>query len=933
MPLRSAGDGCEVHRLHEVESMNDRIDLSELKRNTDLVALLESYGVALKKRGAEYDGLCIAHTETNPSMQVYVKDGVQKWHCKACGAGGTVIDAIMVLDGCDEITAIKRLQKNGFHRETRMTTTKQIAPKLNNWMHRVAPDEMPDMTTKDYGAPVATWRYNSETGECLGYIARYATPDGGKSYRPWTFGAYSENVAAVWKPKTWTAGRRPLYGLDELAKRPDAKVCIVEGEKAADAARKLLGAMVCITWPGGANGIQSVDWSPLANRDILLIPDADKTGVGYDCMIKVAGILLAIGCKVRILDTSDQPDAWDLADALAEGWTAQQLGEWAKPRIKPYDHPKDTDIQTQVVVPQAPPPPVFDEDSSIYDLPEVPDDDEHPPLDPADSMDSMDHIDPIEHASTWHRSYNSNQQWTTPLDIFDELKSPIVRPEMLPECIREWMHDTSEIKGVDPSILALSAVVSCAALLHDSIQIQPEINNPSWRESARLWGAIVGGSASGKTPAINAAMSRLKKIQIDLSAHAERLEDDYKAQEMAFDMQRKNYIKKLSEADPTAVKPVKPPLPEISRLLIQDVTVDKLADLLKSCTRGCIVDKPELAGWFGSMDAYKNGAGGSDRAAWLTFFDGGPLYVDRIGRGSLFVPNFGGSIIGAIQPDAFSRIVEKLPEDGLLQRFLIVNARQQVEGNEKPYNKAANDRFHEMQQRIFDTLVQHNHITLSHEANEVRREITGWAFSLMRINFVSSAMCSHLGKYQSLTARLMLTFHAIECADRRIHPQSCQISGETARMVHLFIKEFLFPHAMAFYINLVGQSEIGKHLRKLGELCLTCGAGEITNRDFLHGWIGWRHCKPYDQETVIGQLIDNGWILPAPGARTNAKGFPTRFLINPEIHELHAERKAMEIERRKLAVEAIELAKIAARKGQRGPKARGEVKKDADDDF
>lgn len=91
--------------------MNDRIDLSELKRNTDLVALLESYGVALKKRGAEWDGLCIAHTETNPSMQVYVKDGVQKWHCKACGAGGTVIDAIMVLDGCDEITAIKRLQK------------------------------------------------------------------------------------------------------------------------------------------------------------------------------------------------------------------------------------------------------------------------------------------------------------------------------------------------------------------------------------------------------------------------------------------------------------------------------------------------------------------------------------------------------------------------------------------------------------------------------------------------------------------------------------------------------------------------------------------------------------------------------------------------------------------------------------------------------
>ncbi len=928
-------------------------DLDALKRATDLVALLESRGVALKKRGQEHDGLCIAHTETRPSMQVYVgDDGLQRWHCKSCGAGGTVVDAIMALDGCDEAAAIATLKRNGFHRAEKMTTSNSIAPSktLNKWQHRIAPDEPPPMRHPEHGEPVATWRYNDAEGNCIGYVARYrywqlylrkegfkdgpiegtyrtketaesavwelkpASPDceivavETKTYLPWTYGAYSENVKAQWKPKSWQTGQKPIYGLDELAKRPKAKVAICEGEKSADAARTLLGGMVCITWAGGANALMGVDWSALRGRDVLLIPDADEAGA--ECMRKLAGILLAIDCDpVRMADTSDMPRKWDLADAVADGWTPAQLVEWIKPRIAPYDPPQEPE-----------PEPTFDEDSSIYDMPPIPDDEPLPEPPP----------------STWSRSYDTNQAWTTPLDIFDELQSPIVSPEMVPECIREWMHDTSEIKGVDPSILALSAVTACAALLHDSIHIQPEINNPSWRESARLWGAIVGGSASGKTPAINAAMSRLKKIQIDLSAQAERLEDDYKAQEMAFDMQRKAYIKKLSEADATAVKPVKPPLPEISRLLIQDVTVDKLADLLKSCNRGCIVDKPELAGWFGSMDAYKNGAGGSDRAAWLTFFDGGPLYVDRIGRGSLFVPNFGGCIIGAIQPDAFSRIIDKLPEDGLLQRFLIVNARQQVEGSEKPYNKAANDRFHEMQQRIFDTLVYQNNVTLSPEANEVRREITSWAFSLMRINFVSSAMCSHLGKYQSLTARLMLTFHAIECADRRTHPQSSQISGETARMVQSFIKEFLFPHAMAFYINLVGQSEIGKHLRKLGELCLTNGTNEITNRDFLHGWIGWRHCKPYDQETVIGQLIDNGWILPAPGARTNAKGFPTRFLINPEIHELHAERKAMEIERRKLAVDAIELAKIAARKGQRGGKAKAKPahdKNNNDSDF
>ncbi len=365
------------------------------------------------------------------------------------------------------------------------------------------------------------------------------------------------------------------------------------------------------------------------------------------------------------------------------------------------------------------------------------------------------------------------------------------------------------------------------------------------------------------------------------------------------------------------------------------MTVDKLGDLLKSSNRGCIVDKPELAGWFGSMDAYKNGTGGSDRAAWLTFFDGGPLYVDRVGRGSIFVPNFGGSIIGAIQPDAFARIIDKLPEDGLLQRFIVVNARQQVEGSEKPYNKAANDRFHEMQQRIFDTIVQPNNVTLSNEANEIRREITAFAFRLMKVNFISSAMCSHLGKYQTIAARLMLTFHAIECSDSRIHPQSCQVSGDTARMVKAFMLEFLYPHAVAFYINIVGNTEIGRHLRKIAELCLTHESAEISNRDFMHGWVGWRHCKPYEQESIINQLIDNGWIMPAPTARRTNKGFPTRFIINPEIEVIHAERKYAEIERRKIAHEAINAAKItqaAANSLVLKPESRTTLSGD-DDDF
>src|SRR4051812_1920854 len=44
----------------------------------------------------------------------------------------------------------------------------------------------------------------------------------------------------------------PLYNLDWLASRNEATVVMVEGEKAADAAGRLLPAAVSTTWPGGS---------------------------------------------------------------------------------------------------------------------------------------------------------------------------------------------------------------------------------------------------------------------------------------------------------------------------------------------------------------------------------------------------------------------------------------------------------------------------------------------------------------------------------------------------------------------------------------------------------------------------------------------------------------------------------------------------------
>lgn len=125
----------------------------------------------------------------------------------------------------------------------------------------------PDMR-KHNGA----WCYKNAAGEPVFWIARYNKPDGEKLYLPFTWDAKS----AKWVNKAWPVPR-PLFGLDLLAARPEAPVLICEGEKSAEAARTIVGAVyVAVSWPGGANGWRKVDWSPLKGRKVTLWPDADR---------------------------------------------------------------------------------------------------------------------------------------------------------------------------------------------------------------------------------------------------------------------------------------------------------------------------------------------------------------------------------------------------------------------------------------------------------------------------------------------------------------------------------------------------------------------------------------------------------------------------------------------------------------------------------
>ncbi|WP_375632844.1 DUF3987 domain-containing protein, partial [Bartonella sp. AA74HLJMH] len=86
--------------------------------------------------------------------------------------------------------------------------------------------------------------------------------------------------------------------------------------------------------------------------------------------------------------------------------------------------------------------------------------------------------------------------------------------------------------------------------------------------------------------------------------------------------------------------------------IVNDVSVEKLGELLKENPRGLLMVRDELAGFLANLERKEYQ---SDRAFYLTAFNGDDQFTyDRIERGTIFIPYVTLSMIGGIQP---SRII------------------------------------------------------------------------------------------------------------------------------------------------------------------------------------------------------------------------------------------------------------------------------------
>lgn len=84
-----------------------KADFAQIKKTTDIAAVVESRGVALKREGKDFVGLCPFHEDRTPSLRVTPAKGL--FRCMSCGAAGNVIQFVARIDGLTEREAALKL--------------------------------------------------------------------------------------------------------------------------------------------------------------------------------------------------------------------------------------------------------------------------------------------------------------------------------------------------------------------------------------------------------------------------------------------------------------------------------------------------------------------------------------------------------------------------------------------------------------------------------------------------------------------------------------------------------------------------------------------------------------------------------------------------------------------------------------------------------
>jgi len=307
-----------------------------------LPALLSEWLPGGRSEGPEYVVLNPTRADHKPgSFKINTMTG--RWNdFSSKDQGGDAVSLFAYLKGTSQVTAARAVADrlgiapsvDGKSDSRHFKTVEDAAPKpepdRDPWTCITPiPDEAFPLDVRLGGKePKYTWIFRDAAGQALGVECRWLT-ETGKDIRFATWCRHDDG-RTEWRLKHLPAPR-PLFDLHRLAQAPLAPVLIIEGCKKVAPATKLFPDHVATAWPGGAEGVKNVDWSPLKGRSVVVWPDNDAAGRGAASTLAELALKAGADSASVVPVPTDFPPKWDLANPPPPGADLAALLDAARP--------------------------------------------------------------------------------------------------------------------------------------------------------------------------------------------------------------------------------------------------------------------------------------------------------------------------------------------------------------------------------------------------------------------------------------------------------------------------------------------------------------------------------------------------------------------------------------------------------------------------
>jgi len=791
-----------------------------------ILTALQNRGCRPTESGGGWTARCPAHDDRKPSLSISEgHDGRVLVYCHA-GCSVERVCAVLGLKEADLMPDGPSITTKPIRKHAMSRRDNSKAGKRDEGFD-TANDALKALRKK-LGKETQRWRYDDTNGEPVGLVVRWDKPDGTKDIRPISRFPDGWRIAAMPEP-------RCLYNLPQIcAASSDTVIWVAEGEKCADALNAL--GLVATTSAGGANAASHTDWTPLAGRRVVVLPDNDEPGRRY--ADEVAQLCLAAGAQdVRLFDITkywpDCPEGGDIADILE----ATEGVPWS-------DTAERSDIARRL-----------------------------------------------------HETAETIAPWTPKTEPWPEI-TPFdvqVLPEfpthVLPDVLRDWVKSESRATQTPPDLPGLLALAVCSAIIARRVVVEPR---PGWREPVNLFVAVLLEPGNRKSAVFTDATEPLRKLEAELIERARpevarqqsaRRRDEARLRKLEKLAAEKNDDNARWEADELSVKLAETPEPTLPRLIVDDVTVEKLGMMLAE-QNGRIASMSPEGGVFDLMAGLYSKNGIPQFDTYVKGHSGDRLITDRVTRKSVCVERPALTCAYAMQPAVIEGLVPKamFRGRGLLARFLYAAPRSWV-GKRRiappPVPDAIREAYHQV---VYELAKSVEHITdepivlrLTDDAEKRLRQWEEEIEAMLDNNGEMESIKDWGGKLAGATVRIAGVLHCVE------NGPIGRITWQTMEAV-IAIGRYLIPHAETVLNIMAAREDVAEDdARYVLRWIERHGKREFTKSE------AQQHCKrrfprANDIDVALAELTQRGYIRPKE-VKLSGPGRPPSpvYEVNPAV--------------------------------------------------